>query len=87
MKILDTFKHNGKVYEIRCWHDDLNHEWVTRAFCEGRAVEGFVYSCADETLEDLGVEAFNEMIIRSIKSDVVEDRWGQVVKCAGEKIR
>lgn len=83
MKILDTFNHNSKVYEIRYWHDDLHQEWVARAFCEGRAVEGFVYSCADETLRDLGVEAFNEMIIRSIKSDIAEDRWGQVVRACG----
>ena len=80
MEILETFNHDGKKYQIRHWRDDSQNELIARAFCEGRAIEGFSYSCSDETYNDIGINTYKEIIIRCIKGDVIEDRWGEVVR-------
>lgn len=80
MKTLETFKANNKDYEIRCWHDDFHREWIARAFSEGQAIEGFSYSCSDETFQDLGTDAYEKMMIRCIKDDVEGDRWAELVQ-------
>lgn len=83
MTVLDTFQHNGQTFEIRNWFDQSQSEWgewVARAFLNGKAVDGYVYSCSAAIKMDLGDHNYNKMIVDAIKSDIIEDRFQKMIK-------
>ena len=80
MKVLATFEHDGKAFEVRSYFDEQNQEHVARAYHNEKPVDGLVYTCQDETKQDMTNEKYEEMMIRVIKNDIETDRWAELVK-------
>ncbi len=96
MKVLATFQHDGKEFEVRSYFDEQNQEHVARAYSDGKPVDGIVYTCNKETYEDAQTKfdgtikadsksKFNdntvdEIFIDAIKDDIATDRWNKLVE-------